>query len=74
MNSMNDRIDELLHLIEIEPDRLRTAEFLNAQAVLESLVGKTIAEATVEETRVSITTQDGRRYYFYGFLGFEKPR
>jgi hypothetical protein len=71
---MKDRIDELLSLIEIEPDRLRTAEFLNAQAVLESLIGKTVTSATVEETRVTVATEDGERYYFYGFLGFEKPR
>jgi hypothetical protein len=70
---MKDRIDELLSLIEVEPDRLRTAEFLNAQAVLESLIGKTVTSATVEETRVTVATEDGERYYFYGFLGFEKP-
>ena len=69
---MKDRIDELLNLIEVEPDGLRTAEFLNAQAVLESLVGKTVAEATVEETRVTVTTEDGRQYYFYGFLGYHE--
>ena len=71
---MKDRIDDLLDLIEVEPERLRTAEFLNAQAVLESLAGKTVAAATVDETRVTIVTDDGRRYYFYGFLGFEKPQ
>jgi hypothetical protein len=69
---MKDRIDELLDLIEVEPDRLRTAEFLNAQAVLEGLAGKTVSSATVEETRVAIATTDGSQYYFYGFLGFEK--
>jgi hypothetical protein len=69
---MKDRIDELLDLIEVEPDRLRAAEFLNAQAVLESLAGKTVASATVEETRVTIATDEGQRYYFYGFLGFER--
>lgn len=70
---MKDRIDELLHLIEAEPDGLRTAEFVQTQAKLERLVGKSIAAALVEETRVSITTADGCRYYFYGFLGSEKP-
>jgi hypothetical protein len=69
---MKDRIDELLDLIEIEPDRLRAAEFLNAQAVLESLAGKTVTSACIEETRLVIATADGCRYYFYGFLGFEK--
>ncbi len=70
---MKDRIDELLHLIEAEPDGLRTAEFLQTQGLLESVVGKTITGAVVEETRVSITTSDGCRYYFYGYLGSEKP-
>lgn len=70
---MKDRIDELLHLIEAEPEGLHTAEFLQTQAMLENVVGKTIAAAVVEETRVAITTQDGCSYYFYGYLGSEKP-
>jgi hypothetical protein len=69
---MNDRIDELLELIEVEPDALREAEFLQAQAILETLVGKTIVGAAVEDTRIVITTGDGNRYYFYGFLGEAK--
>lgn len=69
---MKDRIEELLNLIEVEPDRLRAAEFLNAQAVFDKLAGKTITRADVEETRVVMTTSDGCRYYFYGFLGVEK--
>jgi hypothetical protein len=66
---MNDRIDELLQLIEVEPDALREAEFLQAQSILETLVGKTITNATLEDTRIVITTSDGNRYFFYGFLG-----
>jgi hypothetical protein len=66
---MNDRIDELLELIEVEPDALREAEFLQAQAILETLVGKSITAAEVEDTRIVITTGDGNRYFFYGFLG-----
>jgi hypothetical protein len=66
---MNDRIDELLTLIEAEPDGLRTAEFIQTQSVLESLIGKTITGAAIEETRIVVTTADGTRYYFYGFLG-----
>ena len=66
---MNDRIDELLHLIEVEPDALREAEFLQAQSILETLIGKTITAATLEDTRIVITTSDGNRYFFYGFLG-----
>ncbi|MHB8139736.1 MAG: hypothetical protein ACYDA5_11260 [Vulcanimicrobiaceae bacterium] len=66
---MNDRLDELLHLIEVEPDALREAEFLQAQAILETLLGKTVTGAALEETRIVITTSDGSRYFFYGFLG-----
>ncbi|MDQ2865435.1 MAG: hypothetical protein M3R51_04360 [Candidatus Eremiobacteraeota bacterium] len=66
---MNDRIDELMDLIEVEPDALREAEFLQAQAILDTLVGKTVKEATIEDTRIVVTTSDGNRYYFYGFLG-----
>jgi hypothetical protein len=66
---MNDRIDELIHLIEVEPDALREAEFLQAQAILETMQGKTIASAQLEDTRIVITTADGNKYFFYGFLG-----
>ncbi|HTC31682.1 MAG TPA: hypothetical protein VK702_13240 [Candidatus Acidoferrum sp.] len=66
---MNDRIDELLELIEVEPDALREAEFLQAQAILETLAGKTITAAEIEDTRIVITTNDGNRYFFYGFMG-----
>ena len=66
---MNDRIDELMELIEVEPDALREAEFLQAQAILDTLIGKTVTAAELEDTRIVITTQDGNRYYFYGFLG-----
>jgi hypothetical protein len=66
---MNDRIDELLHLIEVEPDALREAEFMQAQAILETMVGKTVTTAELEDTRIVITTNDGSKYFFYGFLG-----
>jgi hypothetical protein len=69
---MQDRIDELIDLIEAEPEGLGKAEFLQTQSVLESLIGKTVTAAAIEETRVAITTSDGCRYYFYGFLGSEK--
>jgi hypothetical protein len=67
--TMNDRIDELLELIEVEPDALREAEFLQAQGILETLVGKSISAAEIQDTRIVITTDDGNRYFFYGFLG-----
>lgn len=66
---MNNRIDELLQLIEVEPDALREAEFLQAQSILATMVGKNVAEADVEETRIVLTMSDGNRYFFYGFLG-----
>ncbi len=66
---MNDRIDELLHLIEVEPDALREAEFLQAQAILETMIGKTVASAEIDETRIVVTTTEGNKYFFYGFLG-----
>ena len=70
---MKDRIDELLRLIEAEPEHLQAAELINAQAVLEGLIGKTISAAAVDDRRVAVTTADGLCYYFYGFLGFERP-
>jgi hypothetical protein len=66
---MNDRIDELLELIEVEPDALREAEFLQAQGILQNLIGQTVTAAEIEDTRIVITTADGNRYFFYGFLG-----
>ncbi|HEV3092183.1 MAG TPA: hypothetical protein VGX91_12160 [Candidatus Cybelea sp.] len=66
---MDDRIDQLLDLIEAEPDGLRAAEFFQAQEILQSLVGKTVTGANVEDTRIAVTTSDGCTYNFYGFLG-----
>jgi hypothetical protein len=54
---------------EVDPDALRTAEFLQTQMILDSLVGKTVAAAQVEETRISVSTTDGQTVYFYGFMG-----
>ena len=67
--TFNDKLDELLDLIKVEPDALREAEFLQIQAILDTLAGKTIARAEIEQTRVVITTSDGNKYFFYGFLG-----
>ena len=66
---MSDRIDELMQLVDVEPDALREAEFAQAQAILENLVGKTIADIELEETRIVLTTAEGNRFFFYGFLG-----
>lgn len=70
---MDDRIDQLLNLIEAEPDGLRAAEIFQAHEILQSLVGKSIASASVDETQIAVTTSDGCRYHFYGFLGCEGP-
>jgi len=68
-----NRIEELLRLIEAGPEGLHTAELLVARDVLAGLAGKTIASATVDESRVTIETSDGAHYYFYGFLGAQTP-
>jgi hypothetical protein len=70
---MDDRLDQLLQLIEAEPDGLRAAEFLQAREILQSLVGKTVTGASVEDTRIAISTSDGCCYHFYGFLGRAGP-
>jgi hypothetical protein len=62
-------ISDLINLMEIEPDALREAEFVQAQAILETMIGKTIVTATMEDTRIVIETVDGNRYFFYGFMG-----
>ncbi|MEO6991161.1 MAG: hypothetical protein ABI346_09660 [Candidatus Baltobacteraceae bacterium] len=63
------RVDELLNLLEIDPDALREAEFEQVQSILETLVGQTIASATMEERRIVVETKTGDRYFFYGFMG-----
>jgi hypothetical protein len=62
-------VDELLNLLEIDPDALREAEFMQAQAILDSLVGETIARASMEDCRIVVETASGNRYFFYGFMG-----
>jgi hypothetical protein len=58
---------------EVDPDALRTAEFLQAQMILDTLVGKTVASAQIEETRIAISTTDGSVFFFYGFMGARSP-
>lgn len=69
----NERIEELLNLIEVDPDALREAEFLQAQMILDTMVGKTIVTAEIEEKRIAVGTSDGNKYFFYGFLGNDRP-
>lgn len=65
----NDRIDELLHLVEAEADGMREAEFLQLESILATLTGRTIVRAGIERTRIVIETDDGKRHAFYGYLG-----
>ncbi|MDQ2909350.1 MAG: hypothetical protein M3R44_08390 [Candidatus Eremiobacteraeota bacterium] len=62
-------LDDLLNLLEVDPDALRDAEFEQTQSILDTLVSKTIAAATIEDTRIVIETSEGNRYFFYGFMG-----
>ena len=61
--------DLLRDLKEIDPEALRAAEFEQTQWVLDELAGKTIRRADLEDTRIVIETNDGNRYFFYGFMG-----
>lgn len=56
-------------LNDIEPEALREAEFGTVQSVLDSLVGKRIRSAEIDDTHIAVTTEDGAIYAFYGFLG-----
>jgi hypothetical protein len=58
-------------LLEIEPEALRQAEFMQAQELLSEMAGKRVTAAHVEETRITLRTEDGTAYYFYGFMGAE---
>jgi hypothetical protein len=62
-------LNDLLNLLEVDPDALREAEFEQTQSILDTLVDKTIASATIEDTRIVIETSEGNRYFFYGFMG-----
>ena len=60
-------------LLDIEPEALRAAEFMQAQELLGGMVGRRIVSAQLEDTRISIETDDGSIYYFYGFMGEDTP-
>ncbi len=60
-------------LLEIEPEALRAAEFMQAQELLGGMVGRRIVSAQLEETRIAIEIDDGSIYYFYGFMGEDSP-
>ena len=67
-------LGDLLNLLEIDPDALREAEFVQAQAILDTLVGQTIASAAMEDRRIVVETTNGNRYFFYGFIGNAQAR
>jgi hypothetical protein len=58
---------------DIDPDGLREAELMQARAMLRRLVGRTITDLRVEDTRIALETDDGATYYFYGFMGEDVP-
>ena len=59
-------------LLDIEPDLLRAAEFMQAKELLGAMVGRRIVKAELEDTRIVVGTDDGTTYFFYGFMGEEK--
>jgi hypothetical protein len=59
--------------LEIDPDGLREAELMQAKAILQRLVGHTIVDLRVEDTRIALVTDDHVTYYFYGFMGEDMP-
>jgi hypothetical protein len=60
-------------LLDIEPDALRAAEFMQARDLLHAMEGRRIVAARLGDTRIEIETDDGAVYYFYGFMGEDKP-
>lgn len=60
-------------LIDIEPETLRDVEFMQARELLTGMVGRRVESVAVEETRIAVRTDDGKAYYFYGFMGEEAP-
>ena len=64
------RVDDLFHeVIETVPQGLQEVEFLMSQAALDSMAGKTVMKAIVEERRIAVYLDDGSVYSFYGFAG-----
>jgi hypothetical protein len=58
---------------DIDPEGLREAELIQARAMLARLIGRTITELRVEDTRIALVTDDGATYFFYGFMGEDVP-
>jgi hypothetical protein len=82
--SGHDALGELLKDIEneefvrdlqdIDPEAFREAEFEQTQGILNTLAGKTIKSATMEDARIVIETADGNRYFFFGFMASSGPK
>jgi hypothetical protein len=68
-----DQLAALLSLIDVDPDEIRAAEMAEAQAILDTMVGKTIVAVTLDEKRIVVETGDGSRYNFYGLMGGGGP-
>jgi len=64
--------EEILEMAR-ESEALRAAEFMQAQELLNGMIGHRIVAARLEETRIAIETDDGAIFYFYGFMGEEGP-
>ena len=64
-----DHLAATIDSLEIDSEALRAAEFMQAQMILDTMVGQTIEHAEIEETRIAITLSDGNTYFFYGFMG-----
>ncbi len=63
-----------LDLRDVDSDALREAEYEQIRWILDKLVGKVIRSAEMEDRRIVIETDDGNRYFFYGFIGSgERP-
>ncbi len=71
-----EAIDKLVAAVgplhEIDSEALREAEFMQAQMILDTMVGQTIQHAEIEDTRIVVTLSDGNTYFFYGFMGGER--
>ena len=59
--------------LDIDPEGLREAELMQARLMLARLIGRTITDLRVEDTRIALETGDGVTYYFYGFMGEDVP-
>ena len=64
-----DKLAATIDALDIDSEALRQAEFMQAQMILDSMVGQTITHAEIEETRIAVTLSDGNTYFFYGFMG-----